>query len=221
MGWNRARSQHNSPHAGQDTLKASRIPCGRQTCFWWQILAQNFNNSGRTLKGNFFVYLNKSIYLFPTTVYVHNCLLFSRGDKDIHLVGPWLAVFSLRASSPFGGYNWWRALIFLPQELQTQSDLSSARYILLAIQHFHTYSFARITSNEPACFESWNELSVPVWSPWGPNLTHRRQLTLIEGESDLLPLPVSFCGVSSAIADITRVLAKTASCFYICRENLE
>ena len=36
-------------------------------------------------------------------------------------------------------YNWWRVFIFLPQELQTRSDLSSARNIL----------FARTTSNEP------------------------------------------------------------------------
>ena len=36
-------------------------------------------------------------------------------------------------------YNWWRVFIFLPQELQTRSDLSSARNIL----------FARTKSNEP------------------------------------------------------------------------
>ena len=61
-------------------------------------------------------------------------------------------------------YNWWRVFIFLPQELQTRSDLSSARNIL----------FARITSNEPVCIEGWNKFSVPIWSPWEPNLTHRR-----------------------------------------------
>ena len=61
-------------------------------------------------------------------------------------------------------YNWWRVFIFLPQELQTRSHLSSARNIL----------FARITSNEPVCFEGWNKFSVPIWSPWEPNLTHRR-----------------------------------------------
>ena len=53
-------------------------------------------------------------------------------------------------------YNWWRVFIFLPQELQTRSDLSSARNIL----------FARITSKEPVCFEGWNKFSVPIWSPW-------------------------------------------------------
>ena len=47
---------------------------------------------------------------------------------------------------------------------KSQSDLSSARNIL----------FARITSNEPVCFEGWNKFSVPIWSPWEPNLTHRR-----------------------------------------------
>ena len=36
-------------------------------------------------------------------------------------------------------YNWWRVFIFLPQELQARSDLSSARNIL----------FARTKSNEP------------------------------------------------------------------------
>ena len=61
-------------------------------------------------------------------------------------------------------YNRWRVFIFLPQELQTRSDLSSARNIL----------FARITSKEPVCFEGWNKFSVPIWSPWEPNLTHRR-----------------------------------------------
>ena len=61
-------------------------------------------------------------------------------------------------------YNWWRVFIFLPQELQTRSDLSSARNIL----------FARITTNEPVCIEGWNKFSVPIWSPWEPNLTHRR-----------------------------------------------
>ena len=69
-------------------------------------------------------------------------------------------------------YNWWRVFIFLPQELQTRSDLSSARNVL----------FSRITSNEPVCFEGWNKFSVPIWSPWEPNLTHRRsgcQLSLL------------------------------------------
>ena len=60
--------------------------------------------------------------------------------------------------------QWWRVFIVLPQELQTRSDLSSARNIL----------FTRITSNEPVCFEGWNKFSVPIWSPWEPNLTHRR-----------------------------------------------
>ena len=92
---------------------------------------------------------------------------------------------------------------------------------LLAIQHFHTYSFARITSKEPVCCEGWNcKFSVPIWSPWEPNLTHRRQLSLTEGESDFLPLPVFFVRVSSAIADIIRVLAIKASCFHTSRENV-
>ena len=79
-------------------------------------------------------------------------------------------------------YNWWRVLIFFPLELQTRSDWSLARNILLAIQHFHTYNFARITSKEPVCFEDWNcKFSLPIWSRWEPNLTqttvisHRRR----------------------------------------------
>ena len=63
-------------------------------------------------------------------------------------------------------YNWWRVFIFLPQELQTRSDLSSARNIL----------FARITSNEPVCIEGWNKFSVPIWSPWEPNMTQTKQV---------------------------------------------
>ena len=38
----------------------------------------------------------------------------------------------------------------------------------------------------------WNKFSVPIWSPWEPNLTHRRQLSLREGESEFLPLLVFF-----------------------------
>ena len=51
------------------------------------------------------------------------------------------------------------------QPPETQSDLSSACNILLAIHHFHSYSFARITSNEPVCFEGWNKFSVQIWYP--------------------------------------------------------
>ena len=61
---------------------------------------------------------------------------------------------------------------FLPQELRTRSDLSSARNILVT----------GITSNEPVCFGGWNKFSVPIWSPSEPNLTHRRsgcQLSLL------------------------------------------
>ena len=75
-------------------------------------------------------------------------------------------------------YNWWRVFIFPPQELQTRSDLSSARNNL----------FAKIISNEPVCTEGWNKFSVPIWSPWEPNLTHRRsgcQLDLLSINFDL------------------------------------
>ena len=51
-----------------------------------------------------------------------------------------------------------------------------------------------------------------------PNLTlneqpHRRQLSFTEEESDFLPLPVFFFGVSSAIADITRVFGEKSIVF--------
>ena len=36
------------------------------------------------------------------------------------------------------------------------------------------YSRCENTSNEPLCFEGWNKFSVPIWSPWEPNLKHRR-----------------------------------------------
>ena len=74
-------------------------------------------------------------------------------------------------------YNRWRVFIFLPQELQTQSDLSSARNIL----------FARITLNKPVHFGGWNKFLVPIWSPWEPNLTHRQsrcQLDLLSVNFD-------------------------------------
>ena len=73
-------------------------------------------------------------------------------------------------------------------------------------QHFHMYSFATITSNEPVCFEGWNKFWVPVWSPLDPNLIRRWKFSFTEGESDFLPLPVFFFEVSSAIDDITLVL---------------
>ena len=74
-------------------------------------------------------------------------------------------------------YNRWRVFIFLPQELQTQSDLSSARNIL----------FARIALNKPVHFGGWNKFLVPIWSPWEPNLTHRQsrcQLDLLSVNFD-------------------------------------
>ena len=83
--------------------------------------------------------------------------------------------------------------MFLLQELPTRSDLSSAHNILFAIQHLHMYRFiAIIISNEPVCFEGWGKFSrsVPIRSQWEPNLTHREQLSLTEGERVFLPLPV-------------------------------
>ena len=68
--------------------------------------------------------------------------------------GPWHKRIHLMKGSDFPS----------TKQLETQSDLSLARNILLAIHHFHTYSFARITSNEPICFEGWNKFSVPIWN---------------------------------------------------------
>ena len=133
-----------------------------------------------------------------------------------------LLLFSeLKKALDTNKYNWWRVLIFLPLELQTRSDWSLTGNNLLAIQHFHTYSFARITSKRARLL--WGlklQFSVPIWSPWELNLTHRRQLSLTEGESDFLPLPVFFLRVSSAIAYIAWVFAIRASCFHIFRKNL-
>ena len=72
-------------------------------------------------------------------------------------------------------------------QLKRGSDFPSTRTtntvrLILGLQYsignptLHTYSFARIASNEPVYFEGWNKFLVPIWSPWEPNLTHRRQL---------------------------------------------
>ena len=79
------------------------------------------------------------------------------------------AWITLHFHSP-GFQNWTRRLTQTnTTALQTPSDLSSARNIL----------FARITSNEPVCFEGWNKFSVPIWFPWEPNLSHRRRECLL------------------------------------------
>ena len=69
--------------------------------------------------------------------------------------GPWHKRIHLMKGSDFPS----------TKQLETRSDLSMARNILLAIHHFHTYSFKRITSNEPVCFEGWKKFSVPIWYP--------------------------------------------------------
>ena len=101
------------------------------------------------------------------------------------------------------------------QPPETQSDLSSACNILLAIHHFHSYSFARITSNETVCFEGWNKFSVRIWYPenqiWHTDnsyVSHRRRKRFSSSAGLLF-------GVSSAITDRTRDLAIRASCFYV------
>ena len=45
------------------------------------------------------------------------------------------------------------------------------------------FSLRELNQTSPlVCFEGWNKFSVPIWSPWEPNLTHRRsgcQLSLL------------------------------------------
>ena len=78
---------------------------------------------------------------------------FNRAKKPTTLeVSAWTGRLNLSSLSLFrfselnkaldtNEYNWWRVFIFLPQELQTRSDLFSARNIL----------FERTKSNEPPC----------------------------------------------------------------------
>ena len=78
------------------------------------------------------------------------------GKQRLNHSSLWLSRFSkLNKALDTNEYNWWRVFIFLPQELETRSDLSSARNIL----------FTRIISKEPVCFEGWNKFSVSIWSP--------------------------------------------------------
>ena len=98
-------------------------------------------------------------------------------------------------------YNWWRVFIFLPQELQTRSDLSSARNVL----------FSRITSNEPVCFEGWNKFSVPIWSRhfWANGISLRLgkvQMKFYERSLQALLSPAPLC-----FAACSRVLARLVS----------
>ena len=112
-------------------------------------------------------------------------------------------------------------------QLKRGSDFPSTRTtntvrLILGSQYsignptLHTYSFARIASNEPVYFDGWNKFSVPTWSPWEPNLTHRRQFSY-RRRKRFSSSVVFFFVVSSAIADTTRVLTIKASGFYIFR----
>ena len=105
------------------------------------------------------------------------------------------------------------------KQLETRSNLFMARNILLAIHHFHTYSFSRITSNEPVCFEGWNKFSVRIiMRPWEPNLTHRHSLSLrrkqFSSSAGLL------LGVSLAITDRTRGFGDKSNVLLHFCENL-
>ena len=85
------------------------------------------------------------------------------------------AWITLHFRSP-GFQNWTRRLTQTnTTALQTPSDLSSARNIL----------FARITSNEPVCFEGWNKSDPPenqIWHTAVASLASY-QSTLISGRS--------------------------------------
>ena len=118
------------------------------------------------------------------------------------------------ALSQFSGPNYlgaWNRL--LPQELQTRFDLSSARNILLVIQHFHTYSFLRITSKEPVCFFSETS-SRFQYDPPENQIWHTDDSYLSEKEKASFFLCwSSFQSFRSKFSDTTRVLAIRASCF--------
>ena len=73
-------------------------------------------------------------------------------------------------------------------QLKRGSDFPSTRTshtvrLILGLQYSvenptrHTYSSARIASNEPVYFEGWNKFSDSIRSPWEPNLTHRWRLS--------------------------------------------
>ena len=62
-------------------------------------------------------------------------------------------------------YNWWRVFVFFPKELKL-----GPTYPRLAI-----FSLRELNQTSPlVCFEGWNKFSVPIWSPWEPNLSIRR-----------------------------------------------
>ena len=115
-------------------------------------------------------------------------------------------------------YNWWRVLIFLPQELKLGTTYpwlaiccwQSNTFTCTALRKLHQMSPSALRAETSSGFQS---------DPRRPNLTHRWQLSLTEGESDFLPVGHLFL-VSSAIADLTWVLAIRASCFYISCEHL-
>ena len=86
--------------------------------------------------------------------------------------------------------------------------------LILEIFYWQANTFTQL------CQKLWelNKFSVSIWRAWDPNLTlneqpHRRRLSLTEGESDFLALPVFFFGVSSAIADITRLFSEKSIVF--------
>ena len=112
-------------------------------------------------------------------------------------------------------------------DLPSTGTTQSIRFIL-AIFYWQANTFTQLCQNNtkgPFCFEGWNKFSVSIWRAWDPNLTlneqpHRRQLSLTEEESDFLPLPVFFFGVSSAIADITGVFGEKSIVFHFPRKHL-
>ena len=91
-----------------------------------------------------------------------------------------------------------RAQLFRSLEEATSSRTTNSVRSILGSQ----YSIGNPTLSHVQLFENhikrarllffWNKLSVPIWSPWEPNLTHRRQLSLREVESEFLPLLVFF-----------------------------
>ena len=70
--------------------------------------------------------------------------------------------------------NWGRVFIFLPQE-QYKLGPTYPRLAIFSLRELNQTS-------SHVCFEGWNKLSLPMWSPWEPNLTRwqrRSQLGLL------------------------------------------
>ena len=62
-------------------------------------------------------------------------------------------------------------------------DPTYPRLAIFSLRELHQTSLSAFSlRSRLVCFEGWNKFSVPIWSPWEPNLTYRRsgcQLSLL------------------------------------------